>query len=152
MELEYSISIKGNCQLARMKVYKKWMKASRKWERILPHTIRYTMHTCEGRDTWEWKRTNCQKSFVQWIFCFSRKFIPIFLLSILYISLYMYGCMYIRIYTCMSVYLYTHISLYSKHFGDMTKSPFKECHVLRKFNFWPCSWLPLSITLSAIIL
>lgn len=60
MELEFYTRIKINCHLAKMKAYKKWTKASRNWEAILPNTARCTMYTSDGRHTEKRKNTSSE--------------------------------------------------------------------------------------------
>lgn len=145
MELEYFISIKENCQLAKMKAYKKWMKASRKWENSDKHS---QMYTCERRDTGEGKRTNTQNFFVQWVFCFSCKFVPICLLSIQYISKCMCVCVYICIHTHTCVCLCTYTDIFQVFLEISPKIPFMNDISFRNFILV----LFLGIILSAIIL
>lgn len=139
MELDYSINwCLGNCQFAKMKAYKKWMKVSGNWERIVSNTARCTTFTCEGRNIEEGKRTNHEKSIMQLISCFSCNFVSI---SLVYYIVYQWVCVYTYVYIHISVYIRTHMQVcILSFFGDITKNPFEKCH-LRKFHFCLCSCL-----------
>lgn len=151
MELEYSIGIKRNCQRAKMKTYKKWTKASRKWEKILPNTARRTMYTCEGRDM-RGKENKSSEILCGVNILFLMYTCPCLSVNYtIYISICMCVCTDVYIQVC--VYICTHtLGFILSFFWDITKNPFEERYLPRKFHFCPCSWLSLGIILSAIIL
>lgn len=109
------------------------MKASRKWENSDKHSQTYT---CERRDTGEGKRTNTQNFFVQWIFCFSCKFVPICLLSIQYISKCMCVCVCTYVYIHIHVSICVHTQIYSKSFWRYHQKSLLRMTSPSEISFW----------------